>query len=735
MAYKKTGGLLTVQGLDTSKPAEYLKPENTPNVQNMRVYRDVLRKREGTTILGSNVQISANTKLYLPFDGSDASTTFTDLSFTPKTVTATGNAQIDTAQSVFGGASCLFDGTGDYLTVPDSDDWSFGTGDFNIRLRVRFSDLTANQYLICQRLNTNNEWTLYKDTITHKLNFKAKIGGVTKASYIMTSSWAASINTWYEIEIARIGTAFYLRIDGVAQTLTTTTAISTNDLGNIAGDLYIGAQSGDATGNYFFGWMDELIITKGDGIHSANYTINTAALTTEALNEYVMGGRYLLREGVGYHIRVGPTKIQKYNSGKSGWENIHGTLLTGTNTDPIDFATPLLSGKRILAITNFIDVIQKYTGTGNTAALGGSPPKCRFMTEYKDYLLLAYISEGGSTFPTRTQWCDTANPEEWGAGNAGNKDLNDDNEDITGAKLFGEYASVHKHSAIYLGYLVTTSSVFQFDRKATGAGTINHATIQTLPSGDQAFLALDGIRLFNGTTAPNIGDTVTDELRESMNFSYIKRAWSLIVPELDEYWCGVPLGSSQVGDTVYKYNFKTGVVHKDLRTDAISAWRYSNLTNVSWDDVATAWDSYTPRWDETTSGVDTLIPIIGDAQGLTTYRDITVNNDNGVAIDAFFETKDFESDEKGRLARWFQMEFWAKGNTITIEYSVDSGQTWANASTVTLGSDYPTDDSPDIYYFDAASTKIRFRFRNLTLGSSFTLKQFIIGYKNREVRK
>ena len=49
------------------------------------------------------------TKLLLHCNGTDGSTTFTDE--IGKTVTANGNAQIDTAQSKFGGASGLFDGT------------------------------------------------------------------------------------------------------------------------------------------------------------------------------------------------------------------------------------------------------------------------------------------------------------------------------------------------------------------------------------------------------------------------------------------------------------------------------------------------------------------------------------------------------------------------------------------------------------------------------------------------
>src|SRR3989338_1134677 len=80
------------------------------------------------------------TKLVLHSNGTDGSTRFTD-SATNKTTTAYGNAQIDTAQSKFCGASGLFDGTGDYLTLADSDDWSFGTGNWTIDCWSRFNKL------------------------------------------------------------------------------------------------------------------------------------------------------------------------------------------------------------------------------------------------------------------------------------------------------------------------------------------------------------------------------------------------------------------------------------------------------------------------------------------------------------------------------------------------------------------------------------------------------------------
>ena len=66
-----------------------------------------------------------------------------------KSVTAVGNAQISTTQSKFGGASGYFDGTGDGLTTPDTDDWHFGSGDFTIDFWTqRHHLLTIIGYLV-----------------------------------------------------------------------------------------------------------------------------------------------------------------------------------------------------------------------------------------------------------------------------------------------------------------------------------------------------------------------------------------------------------------------------------------------------------------------------------------------------------------------------------------------------------------------------------------------------------
>lgn len=96
-------------------------------------------------LVGGNDQY---TKLLLHCDGADASTTFTDASQAAHgNATPNGNAQVDTAQSKFGGASALFDGTGDFLSYADHADWHFGSGDFMADFWVRFNSVSTAKFI------------------------------------------------------------------------------------------------------------------------------------------------------------------------------------------------------------------------------------------------------------------------------------------------------------------------------------------------------------------------------------------------------------------------------------------------------------------------------------------------------------------------------------------------------------------------------------------------------------
>jgi hypothetical protein len=158
--------------------------------------------------------LDANALLLLHMDGSNGSTTFTDSSASARTVTPSGNVQISTAQSVFGGASALFAGTGDWLSVPDSADWNFGTSNFTIDLRFRCTSLATTQGICGHWTDGNNGWRLVVST-AGVLTFEQF---VSSSANITVSSAAAAIaiNTWYHLALVRNGTNFQLYKDGVS---------------------------------------------------------------------------------------------------------------------------------------------------------------------------------------------------------------------------------------------------------------------------------------------------------------------------------------------------------------------------------------------------------------------------------------------------------------------------------------------------------------------------------------
>ena len=449
----------------------------------------------------------------------------------------------------------------------------------------------------------------------------------------------------------------------------------------------------------------------------------------------IMCGRLFNREGTVYNVRVGLDKVDRYNTTTGAWVTISGADLTATSDDLHCTAVPLLSGKRILCITNGIDDIQKWTGTGSATTLGGTPPKCKFIKEYKTYLVCANIT-GGTDISQRVQWSDTADPETWAGGNAGAVDLVEDGEDITGLNVFGDYLAVHKKSSIYLGSLVSSTDIFRFVRKSTGAGAIANNSIQNLPTGHQIFLSSDGIRLFNGVTASLIPSPINDEVRDELNPKYAYAAWSVLVKEKDEVWIGIPVGSQTVGDTVYKFNYVNGTLYKDERENASAAWLASSSATKSWDDFTSTWDEETNRWNERSLAEESEQINIGYTDGSVLIVDPTTNNDDSNAISAYFVTKDFQ-DSQQVISRWKSMELWAKGGSVEVQYSTDGGNTWNSISNspLTLDSEYPSYDSPDMLYFDTVSSKIRFKFINTNVDEALTIKQFIINYSPREYRR
>lgn len=205
------------------------------------------------------------TVLMLHCDGADGSTSFPDSSISAKTVTAVGDAQVDTAQSKFGGASALFDGISDYLSVPDSADFDF-SADFTIDFWVRFNSLLVSQALLDKQY-TNAGGYLVEWGNDNTLLF------YNNGAVQVTRSWTPSTATWYHVAVVRTGTVIKLFIDGTQLGADTT---FTTDLSGSTAVLAIGFDLTDALLG-FNGWIDEFRVSKGIARWTANFTPATSA--------------------------------------------------------------------------------------------------------------------------------------------------------------------------------------------------------------------------------------------------------------------------------------------------------------------------------------------------------------------------------------------------------------------------------------------------------------------------
>lgn len=199
-------------------------------------------------------------------DGVMDSTTFTDQK--GKIWTPSGTAKISTAQSLYGGASGIFNGSDAFITTPQSADFDFGTGDFTVELAVRFVALPSSgaMTIVGNYTDSSSGYALQfrNDGPGARLNFG------WGDSISVSAAWSPVINQWYQVTIARASGVARFFVDGVQVgadvSFTTSLSGATNPL-RIGSLLYSGSGI-----QWFNGYVDEVRVTKGIARYTSNFT-------------------------------------------------------------------------------------------------------------------------------------------------------------------------------------------------------------------------------------------------------------------------------------------------------------------------------------------------------------------------------------------------------------------------------------------------------------------------------
>jgi hypothetical protein len=180
-----------------------------------------------------------------------------------------GNAQISTSVVKYGTGSLYFDGTGDYLKIPSTPNFAFGTGDFTIEFwwyPLSSALQEAAFFTVGAALSSANAMSVFTDTSRGLLVYS---GG----SYIVSGYGAdPTLNAWNHMAVTRTSGTLRTFVNGIFKQ----SASFTNTIN--AAISYVGYL--DSTALYDpNGYIDDMRITTGYSRYptSTNFTPPTAA--------------------------------------------------------------------------------------------------------------------------------------------------------------------------------------------------------------------------------------------------------------------------------------------------------------------------------------------------------------------------------------------------------------------------------------------------------------------------
>jgi len=176
--------------------------------------------------------------LHLPLERKDGSIT-RDYS-PPHGKDITTNGDVKQILPFPGAGVGVFDGTGDYLTIPDSDDWNIFDSNFTIEFLWCPNNVTSTSHRFCgQFVDSGNYWGVYWNSSTNNLYLEVDTASTYRANYYCTLSIIPVVGTYYHIVVERYGSSCLIFINGISQTVTISAAW--NGTSNISGPLTIGS--------------------------------------------------------------------------------------------------------------------------------------------------------------------------------------------------------------------------------------------------------------------------------------------------------------------------------------------------------------------------------------------------------------------------------------------------------------------------------------------------------------
>ena len=233
-----------------------------------------------TFTLGFIVTNSKYTALSVKATATGSNQTFDDASISNLTISTTGNSSASTFSPYrHGGYATYFDGTGDYLTVPDHADFNMASENFTAECWI-YPTASPSQPIIMGQWSGSYSWALeMSNNSSRHLRFLTNAGSIVDN----VSSTVVPLNQWSHVALVRNGTSFVAYLNGTSVVSSTVTGA----LVNSTNALSIGA---NASGSYAIqGYISNVRVVKGTAVYTSNFTPPTEPLTAITNTKFLIG--------------------------------------------------------------------------------------------------------------------------------------------------------------------------------------------------------------------------------------------------------------------------------------------------------------------------------------------------------------------------------------------------------------------------------------------------------------
>lgn len=209
--------------------------------------------------------------LLLHCDGTNGSTSFTDSGPKGISFTSNGGAQVSTAAPKFGTGSMLLNGSGQWVSFPNTSELNLGSGDWTLEMWVKMAAGFTNykrlfSFCAASPASPSDESILIEVTqTTGTLGVYAGIGAAWTTAF---DTVAITTGSWVHVAAVRSGSTLYLWKNG---TLAASSAISGSINFNAAWTGYIGRWPASSLRD-FNGEIDEVRFTKGVARYTSAFT-------------------------------------------------------------------------------------------------------------------------------------------------------------------------------------------------------------------------------------------------------------------------------------------------------------------------------------------------------------------------------------------------------------------------------------------------------------------------------